>query len=59
MQAFLLVLYVWGGEVILGGLREEAEGVVTETLSFRHVDPFNADDQDTSSIVSTRIEGTI
>ena len=36
----------------LGGLREEAEGVVTETMSFRHEDPFNADEQDTSPTVS-------
>jgi len=26
--------------------REEAEGGVTETWSFRHADPFNADEQD-------------
>ena len=36
----------------LGGLREEAEGVVTETMSFRHEDPFNADEQDTSLTIS-------
>ena len=37
----------------LGGLREETEGVVTETMSFRHEDPFNADEQDTSPTVSS------